>query len=66
MYLLDKTHINILVPMLLETTNTSAKCKAEKGKGDRPNMLIWDNYSKGKEDGHGHFGASCHYYEKGK
>ncbi|CAG8793499.1 28844_t:CDS:1, partial [Gigaspora margarita] len=38
---------------LLETTNTSAKHKAKKGKGGRPKMPIWNDYSKDKEDRYG-------------
>ncbi|CAG8639143.1 14510_t:CDS:2 [Cetraspora pellucida] len=29
-------------------------------------MLIWNDYSEGEEDGHGHYGANCHYCDKGR
>ncbi|CAG8808919.1 15659_t:CDS:2 [Gigaspora margarita] len=51
---------------LPETTNTRAKRKADKSKGGRPRMPIWDNYNKGEDDGHRHFRASCRYCDKGR
>ncbi|CAG8857217.1 35528_t:CDS:1, partial [Gigaspora margarita] len=46
--------------------STSAKRKADKSKGGRPRMPIWDDFSEGEDDGHGHFGANCRYCDKGK
>ncbi|CAG8796164.1 1478_t:CDS:1, partial [Racocetra fulgida] len=45
---------------------TKRKSKTEKSKGGRPKMPIWDDYSEGEEDGHGHYGANCHYCDKGR
>ncbi|CAG8804142.1 29901_t:CDS:2, partial [Gigaspora margarita] len=38
--------------------STSAKRKADKAKGGRPRMPIWNNYIEGEDDGHGHFEAT--------
>ncbi|CAG8806678.1 26821_t:CDS:2, partial [Gigaspora margarita] len=51
---------------LPETTNTHAKCKANKSKEGRPRMPIWNDFNEGEDDGHGHFGVSCHYCDKGR
>ncbi|CAG8821578.1 40161_t:CDS:2, partial [Gigaspora margarita] len=39
--------------------STSAKCKADKAKGSRPRMPIWDDYIEGEDDGHGHLEQQC-------
>ncbi|CAG8540235.1 9679_t:CDS:2 [Gigaspora margarita] len=46
--------------------STSAKRKADKAKRGKPRMPIWDDYIEDKDDGHGHFEASCCYCNKGK
>ncbi|CAG8855434.1 3711_t:CDS:1, partial [Gigaspora margarita] len=57
---------NSFSSQLPETINTSVKCKTDKSKGGRPRMPIWNDYNEGKDDGHGHFGASCRYCDKEK
>ncbi|CAG8832799.1 27852_t:CDS:1, partial [Gigaspora margarita] len=37
---------------LPKTTNTRAKRKADKSKGSRPRMLIWDDFNESEDDGH--------------
>ncbi|CAG8818124.1 43821_t:CDS:2, partial [Gigaspora margarita] len=49
---------------LLETT--SAKCKADKVKGGRPKMLIWNDFIEGEDDRHRHFRAICAFCDKEK
>ncbi|CAG8854767.1 7787_t:CDS:1, partial [Gigaspora margarita] len=46
--------------------STSAKHKTDKSKRGRLRMPIWDDFSEGEDDGHGHFGANCHYCDKRK
>ncbi|CAG8825847.1 15883_t:CDS:2 [Gigaspora margarita] len=40
--------------------STSAKCKTDKAKGNRPRILIWDNYIEVEDDWHRHFGATLY------
>ncbi|CAG8830008.1 39680_t:CDS:2, partial [Gigaspora margarita] len=51
---------------LPETINTSVKCKADKSKGGRPKMPIWDDFNEGEDDEHRHFEAICRYSDREK
>ncbi|CAG8669309.1 16661_t:CDS:1, partial [Gigaspora margarita] len=45
---------------------TFAKHKADKIKGSKPRILIWDDFIEGEDDEHRHFGAICAFCNKEK